>query len=263
MIVTLVRHIGVTIMGINKLLGQAVFFVQDTIRAIFCRPLYSRQYTEQMIKVGICSMPIANLTAFFVGMVILLQTGYQLQQFGAKLYSAGITTVALTREMVPVFTAMVVGSRVAASIAAELGSMKITEQIDAMNALSVNPFKYLIAPRVIASTIMLPLIAIYANIVGYLGGLLVGTVLLDITPRLYYNYSLKFVSFQDIITGLSKTFVFGAIIGIVGCFYGFRTSGGAEGVGKSTTSAVVTTLILILIFDYILSSWILFFTGMM
>lgn len=208
-------------------------------------------------------MPIANLTAFFVGMVILLQTGYQLQQFGAKLYSAGITTVALTREMVPVFTAMVVGSRVAASIAAELGSMKITEQIDAMIALSVNPFKYLIAPRVIASTLMLPLIAIYANIVGYLGGLLVGTVLLDITPRLYYNYSLKFVAFQDIFTGLCKTLFFGVIIGVVGCFYGFRTTGGAEGVGKSTTSAVVTTLVLILIFDYILSSWILFLTGMM
>lgn len=263
MLFAISKKIGDKIIGANQLLGEMVYFVQDSVKAVFAPPLLSRQYPQQMVKIGIDSMAIANLTALFVGMVILLQTGYQLQKFGAKLYSAGITTLALAREMVPVFTAMVVGSRVSASIAAELGSMKITEQIDAMWSLAVNPFKYLVAPRVIASTFMLPLITIYTNVVGYLGGMLVGTILLNISPRLYYNYSLKFLGLEDFIAGLLKTFVFGAIIGILGCFYGFRTTGGAEGVGKSTTHAVVSTLIAILIFNYLLTSWIMFFTGMM
>ncbi len=257
----LFQKIGNCVISTVRLFGEVAYFSLDTLRALITRPFVNHLYTDQMIRIGVSSMPIANLTALFVGMVILLQTGYQLEKFGAKLYAAGITSVALAVEMVPVFTAMVVGSRVAASMAAELGSMKITEQIDAMWTLSVNPFKYLVAPRVVAATISLPLIAIYANIVGYLGGLLVGTILLDLPPRLYYNYSIRFLLLRDVVSGLLKTLFFGAIIGLVGCFFGFRTSGGAQGVGKSTTSAVVFCLVSILIFDYILTSWILFLTG--
>lgn len=263
MIFAFSRKIGNKILNFNQHLGELIFFIRDSVQVIFSRPWTTPQYPEQMVKIGIASMPIASLTALFVGMVILLQTGYQLQKFGAKLYSAGITSLALAREMVPVFTAMVVGSRVAASVAAELGSMKITEQIDAMWSLAVNPFKYLVAPRIVASTLMLPLVTIYTNIVGYLGGMLVGTILLNVSPRLYYNYSLKFISMGDVLNGLLKTLVFGAIIGVLGCFYGFRTTGGAEGVGKATTSAVVATLIAILIFDYLLNSWIMLVSGMM
>ncbi len=262
-IVRSIQGIGSKVLSSLSLLGNAVYFLLDSARVVFIRPLWTRQYSDEMVKIGIQSMPIANLTALFVGMVILLQTGYQLQQFGAKLYSAGITAVALTREMIPVFTAMVVGSRVTASIAAELGSMKITEQIDAMWTLSVNPFKYLISPRIVASTFTLPLITIYANLVGIFGGLLVGTVFLDMTPRLYYNYTLKFLHVSDIFTGLIKTLVFGFIIGVTGCYFGLRTSGGAAGVGKATKSAVVATLVIVLIFDYILTSWLMFFSGLM
>ena len=258
-----VAHIGRKILDVFEIFGEIFFFIRDAVCVIFQRPFFNRLYLDQMVNIGVNSMPIANLTAFFVGMVILLQTGYQLQQFGAKLYSAGITGVALTREMVPVFTAMVVGSRVCSSIAAELGTMKITEQIDAMWTLSVNPFKYLVAPRVVASITTLPIIAIYANIVGFLGGMLVGTILLDITPRLYYNYTLKFLYLQDVTMGLIKTIFFGAIIGLIGCYFGFRTTGGAEGVGKATTAAVVSTLVLILITNYILTAWTMFLTGSM
>ena len=258
-----ITNIGTTILTANRLVGDFVLFLRDSLVSVFKRPLLARQNWDQMVNIGVNSMIIANLTALFVGMVMVLQTGYQLQQFGAKLYSAGITAIALAREMIPVFTAMVVGSRVSASIAAELGSMKITEQIDAMWTLSVSPFKYLIAPRIIASTLMLPVITVYANIVGFLGGMLVGTVLLNMTPRIYYNYTMKFLLLQDVSTGLIKTVFFGLIIGVVGCFFGYRTEGGAAGVGRSTTSAVVTTLVLILIFDYLLSSWIMFFTGQM
>ena len=215
---------------------------------------------QQMWVVGVRSLPIASLTALFVGMVMVLNTGDQLQRFGAKLYTAGIGIIALTREMVPVFTAVVVGARVAASMAAELGTMKITEQIDAMQALAVNPTKYLVAPRVVATTLMLPIITIYANVVGFLGGLIVGVSALNIPIRLYWNNTRTFLTMSDLYSGILKTFFFGAIIGIVGCYFGFRTRGGAQGVGQSTTTAVVATLVLILLFDFILSSWFLYLT---
>jgi len=211
-----------------------------------------------MWLVGIRSLPIASLTALFVGMVMVLNTGYQLQKFGAKLYAAGIAIIALSREMVPVFTAIVVGARVAASMTAELGTMKITEQIDAMQALAVNPTKYLVAPRVVATTLMLPVLAIYANLIGFFGGMIVGTSALNIPARLYWTSTLDWLRMDDLFSGIAKTFVFGAIIGIVGCYFGFRTRGGAEGVGRATTMSVVATLMLVLLFDFILTSWFLY-----
>jgi phospholipid/cholesterol/gamma-HCH transport system permease protein len=216
-----------------------------------------------MLAIGVKSLPIATLTALFVGMVMVLQTGTQLVKFGAREYVPGIAFIALAREMVPVFTAVVVGARVAASITAELGTMKVTEQIEAMDVLNVDPMRYLVVPRFWASVFMLPMASIYAMLTGYLGGMFVSAAGLNINPRRYYTITLQFASLTDLYTGLSKTFVFGAIIALVGSFYGFHTRGGAEGVGKATTSSVVVVLVLILIWDYILTSWILSFSGLL
>jgi phospholipid/cholesterol/gamma-HCH transport system permease protein len=255
------EHVGGRILRFLEVTGRLISFSLRSIGMACSPPFHPRRYCEQMMSVGVKSLPIASLTALFVGMVMVLQTGYQLQKFGAKLYSAGITAIALAREMVPVFTAVVVGARVASSIAAELGTMKVTEQIEAMEALAVNPMRYLVVPRLIASTIMLPVITLYANLIGFLGGMIVGALSLNISARLYYNYTFDFLTLSDLYSGIIKTFVFGAIVGLVGCFCGFETRGGAEGVGRSTTSAVVLTLVMILIWDYILANWILFLTG--
>ena len=243
--------------------GRMTLFAWQSVEAIALPPYRVRETVRQMMLVGVQSLPIASLTALFVGMVMVLQTGYQLQKFGAKLYAAGITIVALTREMIPVFTAIVVGARVAASMTAELGTMKITEQIDAMKSLAVDPTEYLVAPRVVATTLMLPILTIYANVIGFLGGLIVGTTALNIPYKVYINNTTDLLWLGDIYTGILKTFFFGAIVGTVGCYFGFRTEGGAQGVGQATTTSVVATLILILLFNFILSSWFLYLTAMM
>jgi len=238
--------------------GNLTLFAWHAFVAIVLPPYRPREVFRQMMLVGVLSLPIASLTALFVGMVIVLNTGYQLQTFGAKLYVAGIAIIALTREMVPVFTAVVVGARVAASMTAELGTMKITEQIEAMQALAVDPTEYLVAPRVIATTLMLPILTIYADIVGFFGGFLVGVSALNIPPKQYWNNTEMLLQLSDVYSGILKTFFFGAIIGVIGCFYGFRTRGGAQGVGSATTTSVVATLVLVLLFDFILTSWFLY-----
>jgi len=240
--------------------GRMAIFTWQAFTAIALPPYRATETVRQMRLVGVRSLPIASLTALFVGMVMVLNTGYQLQTFGAKLYAAGITIIALTREMVPVFTAVVVGARVAASMTAELGTMKITEQIEAMESLAVDPTEYLVAPRVVATTLMLPVITIYANVIGCLGGFMVGVSALNIPPKLYWNNTQDLLALSDLYTGILKTFFFGAIIGIVGCYFGFRTMGGAQGVGRATTTSVVATLILVLLFDFILTSWFLYFS---
>jgi len=256
----MIGRFGKTVLTQLSDVGQFTLFTWHAFAAAALPPYRGHDIIRQMWLVGVRSLPIATLTALFVGMVMVLNTGYQLQQFGAKLYAAGIAIIALTREMVPVFTAFVVGARVAASMTAELGTMKITEQIDAMQALAVNPTKYLVAPRVVATTFMLPILAIYANGVGFLGGLLVGVSALNIPFRLYWTNTLDLLAMSDLLSGILKTVVFGAIIGIVGCYFGFRTRGGAEGVGQATTTSVVVALVLILLFNFILSSWFLYMT---
>jgi phospholipid/cholesterol/gamma-HCH transport system permease protein len=256
----MIGRLGKVVLSQLSDVGRLTIFAWQAGVAVALPPYRVGDIFRQMWLVGVRSLPIASLTALFVGMVMVLNSGYQLQRFGAKLYAAGIAIIALTREMVPVFTAVVVGARVAASMTAELGTMKITEQLEAMQALAVNPTKYLVAPRVIATTLMLPIIAIYANVVGFLGGLVVGVSALNIPFRLYWTNTLDFLSMGDLYSGIVKTFFFGAIIGIVGCYFGFRTEGGAQGVGQATTTSVVLTLILVLLFDFILTSWFLYMT---
>ena len=257
----MLEHVGRSILTQLGNVGRLTLFTGQAFGTTALPPYRVAETIRQMWLVGVRSLPIASLTALFIGMVMVLNTGYQLQQFGAKLYSAGITIVALTREMVPTFTAIVVGARVAASMTAELGTMKITEQFDAMQALAVNPVSYLVVPRLVATTIMLPVVTMYANVVGFFGGFIVGVSALNISPKMYLNNTMKFLQMSDLYTGLLKAVFFGVIIGIVGCYFGFRTRGGAQGVGQATTTSVVTTLILVVLFDFILGSWFLFLTG--
>lgn len=238
-------------------------FAGRTALRILTPPIRWRLVAEQMYLTGVKSLPIAFTTAVFVGMVMVLQTGVQLAKFGSKSYVPGIAFIANAREMVPAFVGIVVGARVAAAIAAEIGTMRVTEQIDALEVLNVDPYRYLVVPRVISMTIMLPLISVLALIAGFVGGMLVGKSSLGIDYLAYWTTTLKFAYLKDVYGGLIKTVFFGLIIGLTGSYFGFRTYGGAEGVGRSTTQSVVVTLLLILFFDYILTSLILtFMTGL-
>ncbi|MDX2177861.1 MAG: ABC transporter permease [Candidatus Sumerlaeia bacterium] len=241
--------------------GDYARFAGRSLRRVGTPPWRWRMILEQMFLIGVMSLSIALVTSIFVGMVMVLQTGVQLVKFGSKGYVPGIAWIANSRAMIPAFVGIVVGARVAASIAAELGTMRVTEQIDALEVLNVDPYRYLVAPRVIAMTLMLPLITVLSLISGYLGGMLVGSSSLQIDPVEYFVITKKFAYMDDLYGGLAKTVFFGLLIAVTGCYYGFKAGGGAEGVGRATTSAVVVTLLLILISDYILSSFILALVG--
>ena len=204
---------------------------------------------DQMVKIGVTSLPLVFLTAFFTGMVLALQSAYQLRMFNAIRYTAGLVSLSITRELGPDLTAMVVSGRIGASITAELGTMKVTEQIDALVSLGTDPIRYLVVPRFIAGLIMLPLLVIYADFVGMFGGYIVAVFKLGISSSLYIHDSFNVLVLKDIMTGLVKSIAFGGIITIVGCYQGFNTRGGAEGVGISTTMSVVTSLILVIASD--------------
>lgn len=242
-------------------LGTFGVFAADALRRAAADRPRAVHISRQMVSIGIDSLGIANLTAFFIGMVLVLNTGYQLSMFGVKGWSAGIAAIALSREMIPVFTAVVVGAKVAASIAAELGTMRVTEQIEAMEVAGVNPVSHLVVPRLVAALLMLPIITIYADLIGFLGGILVGNFALHIPPRQFFESAIAWLSLSDVYTGIAKTFVFAFVIALVGCFCGFTARGGAAGVGRATTGAVVTSLVSILIVNYVLSTWFLYLLG--
>jgi phospholipid/cholesterol/gamma-HCH transport system permease protein len=202
-----------------------------------------------MVKIGVNSLPISSLTSFFIGVVIAFQSAYQMEKVGAKIYIPSLVAISMAREIGPVLTALVVAGRVGASIAAELGSMKVTEQIDALETLATNPIKYLVAPRFLALFTMLPLLTVYADIVGIFGGYVVAVYKLGLSHAMYIKMTFEPLVMKDIFTGLFKTLIFASIISIVSCFEGMRVEGGAEGVGIATTRAVVTSFILIIISD--------------
>lgn len=257
----LIAEVGEKTLNVFQFSGNYALFALSAFRRALTPPWRREHIIDQCVEIGVKSMPIAMLTSVFVGMVMVLQTGFQLVKFGAKNYVPGISQIANAREMVPAFCAMVVGARVAASITAELGTMRVTEQIDAMDILNVDPVRYLVAPRLIAMTVMLPLMCCLCLITGFIGGMIVGNAALNIGPSQYFQTALKFAYLTDLYGGLLKTVVFGILIALSGCYYGFNTEGGAAGVGRATTNSVVLTLILILIFDYVLTTLILAASG--
>ncbi len=219
------------------------------VKPIQGKPLRVDAVFVQMDEVGVKSLPIVFLVSFFIGIILVLQTSYQLQQFGATNYAASLASVALTRELGPLLTAIVVAGRVSAAFTAELGTMMVTEEILALEVMAIHPVAYLVVPRFLALLVMLPCLTIVADLVGLVGGYVIGTTAVSIRPSLYIQTTIEAMLLKDILTGLFKSVVFAVIIVMVGCYTAFVVKGGAEGVGKSTMISVVTSLILIILAD--------------
>jgi phospholipid/cholesterol/gamma-HCH transport system permease protein len=228
--------------GIVNLGGQIFFW-------IFRHPFRGGRLFEQSRKAGMDSLPIVSLVASFLGIIFALQTAYQMQKLGSEMYIASIVAVSMVRELGPVITSLVVAGRVGAAITAEIGSMKVTEQIDALETLGSNPIQYLVVPRFISLALMLPLLTLYADLLGIFGGWLICVYKLGISSSLYLRLSFDSLLYKDLVTGLIKTLSFGMIIAMVSCYHGFNVEGGAEGVGKATRRSVVTSFILIIVTD--------------
>jgi phospholipid/cholesterol/gamma-HCH transport system permease protein len=242
-----------------KLFGGAVILSQQVAREVVKRPLYLSLVVEQVYQVGIRSIPLVFITAGSTGMVMALQFGLGLEKFGGKLYIPKIVSISIVREMGPVFTCLMLAARVGAGITSEIGSMTVTQQIDAMRALGTSPIKKIVIPRVLGCMIAIPILAIAANFVGIIGGLLVGANDLGLDPVFYMQKVLNTLWLPDLLSGFGKTPVFAFIIAIVACFYGLNVKGGTQGVGNATTRSVVTSSICILVGDYFLTKlfWIL------
>ena len=224
---------------------------------IFRRPRYIKDTFHQMDEVGVKSTAIILLTGFFTGGVLALQSASSLKAFGAVNLTGQLVSVSLIKELGPVFSALMLSGRVGSGIASQLGSMLVTEQIDAMRALGTDPTKKLVTPRVIACTTMLPLLTILADFAGLVGGWLVSFNILQLNTQLYWNTALRSIDYSNALEGLIKPVVFGFIIGMVGCYFGLRTTGGTKGVGQNTTQAVVTASIFVIVMDFFLSKLIL------
>lgn len=215
---------------------------------------------QQMVFVGVQSVVIVFFISLFTGIVIAMQSAYQLKQLGAVIYVAPMVSVSMARELGPVFTALVVAGRVGSAIAAELGTMKVSEQIEALETLALDPVRFLVVPRFLALVVMMPCLTILSDLAGILGGLIVGVFNLKINMYRYISFSFDLLTWKDIWTGLVKGVTFGIIIALISCFVGLGTRGGAEGVGKSTTMSVVMSFILIILFDCIITG-IFFFSN--
>src|SRR3989338_5609955 len=233
---------------VNYAGGTAILFLQ-TLFFIATPPFRGRQVVDQMIKMGVNSLLISTLTSFFIGVVLAFQSAYQMQKVGGEMYIPSLVAISVTREIGPLLTALVVAGRVGASIAAEIGSMKVTEQIDALESLATHPVKYLVSPRFVAIFTMLPLLTIYADAIGIFGGYVVSTWKLGLSHSMYLKMTFEPLVLKDIFTGLFKTLVFASIICVIACYEGMRVEGGAEGVGLATTKAVVTSFLLIIVSD--------------
>lgn len=241
-------------------LGSASLLIAQTVRETFRRPFEVRLLMAQLEQVGYRSLTIAVITALFIGMVLALQTAYSLRDFGGKLFIGRVVSLSLVRELAPVLMALMVGGRVGAGMTAEIGTMKVTEQIDALRAMATNPVRKLVVPRVVATTLMLPLLTVIAIVVGILGGLLIAVYTLNLGANFYMRSVVNTVTFADLASGVGKTFFFGFGIAIIACYNGLRTSGGADGVGRSTTSTVVMAAIATLVMDFFLTKLFLAFS---
>ncbi len=233
--------------------GSAALFAALGFSHLLRPPFYGRMFVRSFVEFSYFSLPVVALTAVFSGMVIALQSFTGFSRYNADSAVAGVVALSVVRELGPVLAALLVSGRVGAAMAAELGTMRVTDQIDALGTLSTNPMKYLVAPRLLAGTVALPLLAVVADILGVAGGFLVSTVKLGFVPHTYIVSTFDILTANDIVVGLAKAAVFGFLIALMGCYNGYNSRGGAEGVGSATTSAVVAASILILAFDYVMT----------
>ncbi|MBQ8672021.1 MAG: ABC transporter permease [Alphaproteobacteria bacterium] len=240
---------------VNFLMNLGYFsqFVARAVYNCFMPPFYFKLFGKQFLNMGFYSLPVVGLTTLFAGMVIAIQTYSGFSKYGAESAVATVVLISVTRELAPVLSALMVAGRIGAAMAAEIGTMRVTEQIDALITLSANPFRYLIAPRLWAGVVVMPLLVLFGDIIGIFGGYVVGVYKLDFNPANYINATMQSLQAIDVISGMVKAGVFGFIISMMGCYHGYRSKGGAQGVGEATTNAVVASSILILIFNYLLT----------
>jgi phospholipid/cholesterol/gamma-HCH transport system permease protein len=234
--------------------GRLSSFLGHALSNMVRPPFYMRQIGYQMLQIGYFSLPVVGLTAIFTGMVLALQSYTGFSRFSAQNAIATVVILSMTRELGPVLGGLMVAGRIGAAMAAEIGTMRVTEQIDALSTLSTNPFKYLVVPRLIAGITMLPLLVVVADIIGVFGGYLISVYKLGFNPANYLDQTLRYLELQDILIGILKASVFGLIISLMGCYHGYYSGRGAEGVGRATTNSVVSASILILIMNYTLTA---------
>jgi phospholipid/cholesterol/gamma-HCH transport system permease protein len=247
------EHFGAGSLQVFEEVGRFFYILYTTIYWGFRRPFDGKEWVRQMVRVGVNSIPVVGLTAMFTGMVMALQTYRGFERFHAEGYVASVVSLSLTRELAPVLAALMIAGRIGSSLAAELGTMRVTEQIDAMYAMATEPIQYLVVPRVGATTLMLPPLVALANGLGIFGGYAIAVGLLDANPVMYWEKTFQYLDLNDVFSGLIKAGVFGLILSVTGCSKGFFTTGGAEGVGRATTSAVVMASVVILISDFFLT----------
>jgi phospholipid/cholesterol/gamma-HCH transport system permease protein len=252
-----VMSLGERVLGTLEEIGRFFMLLWETILQFPAGIRSAPRLVDQMYQIGIGSLPLVILTSLFVGAVASVQAAYQFQNFVPMRYLGTVITRSVVIELGPVLTALVVGGRVGASISAELGTMKVTEQIDALETLAINPVRFLIVPRVAAAILMLPMLTVFSDIVAVFGGWMIARLSLDVSTSVFVEGVRLFFRARDVFGGLVKAFVFGAIISLAGCYYGMKTEGGAEGVGLATTKAVVASSVTILVADYFLAELIL------
>jgi len=238
--------------------GKVIIFCLGGVHSIFTRPFYFRQVLDNLIRIGFFSVPVVGMTAIFTGAVLVLQTYTGFSRFAGESTIPTVVVLSITRELGPVLAGLMVAGRVGSSIAAEIATMKVSEQIDALKTLSVNPIRYLVAPRILACTLVMPILVMIADIIGILGGYLVATEKLDFNKALYLSNTITYLEAEDVISGLIKAGIFGFIIAVSGCYSGFNANKGAESVGTATINAVVMSSVLILFSNYITTQ--IFFT---
>ena len=249
----LVRAIGRACIKFLAATGRLVIFAVVGISHIVRPPFYPRLVFRQIIEIGFYSLPVVGLTAIFTGMVLALQSYTGFARFNAESAVATVVVLSITRELAPVLAGLMIAGRIGAAMAAEIGTMRVTEQIDALSTLSTNPFKYLVAPRLLAGFIMLPFCVLVADIIGVFGGYMVSVYKLGFNANMYIKNTVQFLEFMDVLSGLVKAAVFGFLISLMGCYHGYYSRGGAQGVGSATTNAVVSASVLILGCNYLIT----------
>jgi len=240
-------------------LGSITRFTSKFFQEVRSRPYDWSEIRRQCEQIGVSSMPIAGVTLLFVGLVFAFQFGVTLQTMGAIPYVGKVSSLSIIRELGPVFTALVVGGRVGAGMAAELGSMRVSEQIDAISALGASPYKKLLVPRVIAATLMIPIVSLVASMIGIFGAMVISWLEFNLSPVAFYNSALNIIGFSDFWSGFFKPFFFGFGIAIIGCYNGFKCELGTAGVGKATTNAVVHVSLMIVFVDFFLTRFFALF----
>ncbi len=242
--------IGAAFLGFLAATGRLLRFAGTAMATALSPPYYPRAILRQMLEIGYFSLPVVGLTALFTGMVLALQSYTGFSRFSAESAVATVVVLSVTRELGPVIAGLMVAGRVGAAMAAEIGTMRVTDQIDALTTLSTDPMRYLVLPRLVAGLVTLPMLVVVADIIGVFGGYLVGVYKFGFNPQVYLSHTEQYMETSDVVSGLVKAAVFGFAVALMGCYHGYYSRGGARGVGEATTAAVVSASILILVLDY-------------